>query len=329
MYKLAKLYPNLISYRNSKNTYLLRAYRIFKALYEGPVAYNWNTGLMGELTTPDIIKALQEEGLTTEANDLNAKMATKYNNFKNTTYPYGSEYNYDNTGEEAVYTLAKMNNNTTMMSKINAKTRAARGHMPVWYYYADPVTITGENWWNFQYTTSLAGYAMDDWTRRYSSNPEVDQRLSYAAKLANIGAINSGQINSDPANIGAVSWTYQAGKGNYGALGLDGEPLFNGWRGMSGEADLGLFGAIKILSSDVAVDPIFGLFGYGCDVTESNNSYTVTPKDGVFQRLHLITQKLSVELNRDQYSSAIVSKSKNNIRLTLINMPLARLIPPL
>ncbi|MGO4950079.1 DUF5695 domain-containing protein [Paenibacillus sp. DRB1-1] len=320
MYKLAKLYPNLISYRNSKNTYLLRAYRIFKALYEGPVAYNWNTGLMGELTTPDIIKALQEEGLTTEANDLIGKMATKYNNFKNTTYPYGSEYNYDNTGEEAVYTLAKMNNNTTMMSKINAKTRAARGHMPVWYYYAEPVTITGENWWNFQYTTSLAGYAMDDWTRRHSSKPEVDQRLSYAAKLANIGAINSGQISSDPANIGAVSWTYQAGKGNYGALGLDGGPLFNGWRGMSGEADLGLFGAIKILSSDVAVDPIFGLFGYGCDVTESSNSYAITPKDGVFQRLHLITQKLSLELNRDQYSSAIVSKSKNNIRLTLKNM---------
>ncbi len=88
---------------------------------------------------------------------------------------------------------------------------------------------------------------------------------------------------------------------------------------MSGEADLGLFGAIKILSSDVAVDPIFGLFGYGCDVTESNNSYTVTPKDGVFQRLHLITQKLSLELNRDQYSLAIVSKSKNNIHLMLKN----------
>lgn len=86
------------------------------------------------------------------------------------------------------------------------------------------------------------------------------------------------------------------------------------------EADLGLFGAIKILSSDVAVDPIFGLFGYGCDVTESSNSYAITPKDGVFQRLHLITQKLSLELNRDQYSLAIVSKSKNNIRLTLKSM---------
>ncbi|WP_241674467.1 DUF5695 domain-containing protein [Paenibacillus luteus] len=319
MYKIAKLYPSLITYDNPRNTYLLRAYNIFNALYGPSVAYNWNTGLMGELTTPEIIKALQDEGYTAEANNLISKMATKYNNFANTTYPYGSEYNYDNTGEEAVYTLAKMNNNNTMKSKINTKTRAARGHMPVWYYYTDPVTITGENWWNFQYTVSLAGYAMDDWIRNNSTNPEVEQRLSYAAKIANVGAINSGQISSDPADIGAVAWTYQAEKGNYTALGHGGGPLQNGWRGMSGESDLGLFGAIKILSADVAVDPIFGVYCYGCDVTDSTASYTVVPKDGVFQRLNLITEKFGMELERDKYTTATVAKAKNALSFTLKN----------
>ncbi|WP_245987439.1 DUF5695 domain-containing protein [Cohnella lupini] len=319
MYKIAKLYPNIVTYINPKNTYLLRTYNIFKALYDGPVAYNWNTGLMGELTTPEIIKALQDEGYTAQANDMISKMATKYNNFAGTTYPYGSEYNYDNTGEEAVYTLAKMNNNTTMKSKINAKTRAARGHMPIWYYYADPVTITGENWWNFQYTVSLAGYAMDDWIRNHSTTPEVEQRMSYAAKIANVGAINSGQISSDPANIGAVAWTYQAEKGNYNALGHGGGPLQNGWRGMSGEADLGLFGAIKILSSDVAVDPIFGLYCYGCDVTSSGGNYSIVPKDGVFQRLNLITEKFGMELERDKYTAATVAIAKNYVNFTLKN----------
>jgi len=320
MYKISKLYPDLINYQNPSTTYLLRAYNIFKALYDGPVAYNWNTGLMGESTTPELIKALQDEGYTAQANDVIAKMATKYNNFANTTYPYGSEYNYDNTGEEAVYTLAKMNNNTTIKSKINAKTRAARGHMPVWYYYADPVTITGENWWNFQYTVSLAGYAMDDWVRNHSTTPEVEQRMTYAAKIANVGAINSGQISSDPADIGAVAWTYQAEKGNYDALGLGGGPLQNGWRGMSGEADLGLFGAIRILSSDVAVDPIFGLYCYGCDVTQSGGNYQVTPKDGVFQKLNLITQKFNMTMERDKYTSATVATAKNFVNFTLKNV---------
>lgn len=160
---------------------------------------------------------------------------------------------------------------------------------------------------------------MDDWTRNNSLNPEVDQRLSYAAKIANISAINSGQISSDPADIGAVSWSYQSSKGNHGALGLDGGPLFNGWRGMSGEADLGLFGAIRILSSDVAVDPIFGLYCYGCDVTSSGGNYSIIPKDGVFQRLNLITQKFGMELERDKYTAATIAIAKNYVNFTLAN----------
>lgn len=319
MYKLAKMYPDMIDYTHPRTTYLLRAYNIFKALYDGPVAYNWNTGLMGELTTPEIIKALQEEGYTSQANDLISKMNTKYNNFKNTTYPYGSEYNYDNTGEESVYTLAKMNNNLSMMGKINTKVRTTRGHMPLWYFYSVPVTITGEPWWNFQYTVALQGYAMDDWVRNHSANPEVEQRLTYASKLGNLSAINSGQISSDPADIGAVAWTYQMTKGNHGALGVGEGPLFNGWRGMSGEADLGLWGAIKILSADVAVDPLFGLYGYGAEVTKNGNNYVVVPKDGVFQKLNLITEKLSMALERDTYTTATVAIAKDYVNFSLKN----------
>jgi hypothetical protein len=319
MYRIAKLYPDLVSYKHASSTYLLRAYNIFKALYDGPVAYNWHTGLMGELTTPEMIKALQAEGYTAQANDMISKMNTKYNNFRTTTYPYGSEYNYDNTGEESVYMLAKMNNNTTIQNKINTKVRATRGQMPLWYFYSVPVTITGEPWWNFQYTVALQGYAMDDWVRNYSANPEVEQRLTYASKIGNISAINSGQISSDPANIGAVSWTYQMTKGNQGAIGLDGGPLFNGWRGMAGEADLGLWGAVQILSADVAVDPLFGLYCYGCEATDSNGSYTVVPKDGVFQKLNLITEKLGMTLERDTYTTATVAKTKNAVQFTLAN----------
>ncbi|WP_027629345.1 DUF5695 domain-containing protein [Ruminiclostridium cellobioparum] len=319
MYKIAKQYPELITYNNSRNTYLLRCYNIFKALYGSGVSYNWNTGLMGELTTPEIIQALRDEGYTSEANTLSGYMTTKYNNFRNTTYPYGSEYSYDNTGEEAVYTLAKTNNNTNMMNKINLKTRACRGNQPVWYYYADPVTNCGENWWNFQYTTSLAGYCMDDWMRYNSTTPEMDARMAFAAKLANLSCINSGQISSDPLNLGAVSWTYQAEKGNLGGQGVGNGTLVNGWRDMAGEADLGLFGALKILSSDVAVDPVFGLYGYGCDVTLSGSNYTIIPKDGLMKRLNLITEKLYLELDRDQYTSVTVSKAKNYVQLNLKN----------
>ncbi|HEX3776425.1 MAG TPA: MYXO-CTERM sorting domain-containing protein, partial [Polyangiaceae bacterium] len=199
--------------------------------------------------------------------------------------------------------------------------RACRGQEPTWYYYADPVTLNGENWWQFQYTAALAGYCMDDYLRHYSTTPELDERLSYAAKIANVNAINSGQIDADPANLGAISWTYQAMKGNVYVNSFDpaNGKLHNGWREMAGEADLGLFGAIRILSADVANDPIFGLFGYGSDVSHAGTCTSVTPHDGVFKRLNLISQKFHLDLNRDRYSGATISDTNDYLGFTLQN----------
>jgi hypothetical protein len=319
MYKIAHLYPGLVQYRETADTYLMRAYHILNTLHSGHG--DAGTGYMGEQTLPDIISALREGGHMAEAQFVTGVVTQLYQTFKSKPYPYGSEYSYDNTGEEAVYMAAKMNGDASVLGKVNAKTRACRGHQPVWYYYADPVTLNGENWWQFQYSVSLVGYCMDDWLRTYSTEPELDERLSYAAKVANIGAINSGQIDSAPENLGTVAWTYQAMKGNV-YVGSKADPtgnLHNGWRQMSGEADLGLFGALRILSSDVAVDPIFGLFGYGCDVAQHGNCYAIEPKDGVQKRLNLITQKLHIELERDRYSAATVSTSGDYVALTLQN----------
>jgi hypothetical protein len=331
MYKISAKYPEILTYKEKANTYLIRAYNIFKALYGEGVAYNWETGVMGELTTPDIIAALDKEGYYDEAQNIRNIMSKKYDNFKNTKYPYGSEYSYDNTGEEAVYTLAKLNNgidkanSNSMMSKIDAKTRACRGLQPIWYHYANPTTNCGENWWNFQYTASLAGYCMDDWLRLQDNGKTItesalSQRMSYAAKLANLTAINSGQIDASPGNVGTVAWTYQSEMGTLGGQGTGGGKLHNGWRQMSGEADLGLFGALQILSSDVAVDPIFGLFGYGCKVSETDTAYEVTPLDGLYTKLNFINEKLYVELDRDQYTQAKVNKDRSLITLNIKNL---------
>jgi hypothetical protein len=325
MYKIASRYPKLA--RQTAETYLMRAYGILHSLYSGgppppkAPATIAGTGYMGEQTLPDIQRALSAAGHTSEASFVQGAIANLHSAFSGNPYPFGSEYKYDNTGEEAVYMAAKESGDTDVLGKVNAKTRACRGHEPVWYYYTDPVTLNGENWWQFQYTVSLAGYCMDDWVRHHSTTPEVDERLSYAAKIANLNAINSGQIDSNPENLGAVAWTYQAMKGNVYVNSF--EPatstLHNGWRQMAGEADLGLFGALRILSADVVMDPIFGLFGYGSDVSMSGSCYSVTPKDGVFKRLNMISQKLYVELDRDRYGGATVSASNDYLGFTLEN----------
>lgn len=318
MYRIAKMHPDVTTFRQSALTYLKRAYGVMNSLYTFANNYNFDAGLMGELTTPEIVEALDAEGLTAEAAKIRGYMATKWNNFKGNAYPYGSEYNYDNTGEEAVYTLAKMNGITAVQSKINDKTRACRGWQPVWYFYGVPVTICGENWWQFQYTVALAGAAMDDWMRHHSATPDLDARTVYAAKLGNFTSINSGQIDPDPANIGTVAWTYQASRGNLGATGSAEKEgaknlrteLHNGWRSMSGESDLGLFGALKIISSDVADDPVFGVVGYGCEASRTGSVYVVAPNDGIGQRINVLPLKVYLGLDQDRIASSRIAKDQ-------------------
>lgn len=317
MYTIARLHPNIVEFINEKNTYLLRAYNILKAMYSQGVYYNWDTGEMGEQTTPDILEALQREGFDAEADWIIETMVTKYNNFRRSKYPYGSEFKFDNTGEEAAYMLAKMHGNTDMMKTVLTKTIGCRGLAPEWYHYSDPGTQSGT--WNQRYATALTSSILNDWTLNHSTTPEKDLPLTYAAKTANISNINSGQIDSDPANIGATAWCYQRMKGErYSYCG--GGRIHNGWWQMSGESDLALFGVLRQISSDVADDPVFGLTGYGCEVAEDGTLITVVPKDGVNKRLHMVSLGMSLILEQDQYAGAVIDRSKTRVHFILNNM---------
>ena len=195
MYQIAKLHSDIVQTIHPPQTYLLRCYNILNAQYGQGVAYNWDTGVMGEQTTPEIIAALQAEGLTTQANRVIEIMRTKYNNFRSNPYPFGSEYSYDNTGEEAIYTLARMNDNTNMMGQINAKTRACREILlcgTIMLFRSLSAVKHGGSFstlWRWQ-------DIMNDWMLNHSSTPELDARLAYAANCNLAHKLRSDQFRS-------------------------------------------------------------------------------------------------------------------------------------
>lgn len=193
MYRIVKAYPDLIEYREPAAWYLEKAYGIYSnRVGTGAI------GFYGEQQIPQMIESLYAEGMTEEGDDLKQQFARyKGRNCVNSTYPYGSEFAYDNTGEEGAFAAAKalakyypedsaVGNVSRAMSMANHKTRAMRGFQPTWYQYADPVFIGGESWWNFQYTASLAGSIMDDWMRYESNDGDSTAwaaRVNRAAKV--------------------------------------------------------------------------------------------------------------------------------------------------
>ena len=53
---------------------------------------------------------------------------------------------------------------------------------------------------------------------------------------------------------------------------------------------------------------------------DNGASYSVVPLDGVYHRLNLINNKISLELYRDQYDSATVSKDGSTISMNIVNV---------
>jgi Bacterial Ig-like domain (group 4). len=333
MYRIQKAYPNLLEYRETPQYYLEKAYGI----YYNRVS-SGSTGFYGEQQIPDMIEALKEEGMLTEYENLKKKFAqTKGRNVTNAAYPYGSEFEYDNTGEEGAYSAAKALRTyypedaraaaaLKSMGMADLKTRAMRGIQPTWYFNSVPVFRAGEGWWNFQYTASLAGSIMDDWLRyeddgRTGEQAAIAQQRNYAAKISNFNAVNMGQISAQ--SVGGISWRYNAQKGGTGTKNVnDGgtRVMNNGWQDFSGESEEGLYGSLLRISSDIVTDPVFGLFGYGASVTDEDGTYQITPKDGFGKRINLIDEKIYLVSESDKIESAQIQKDGKAFRLQLSNL---------
>lgn len=333
MYRIVKAYPDLIDYREDAQWYLEKAAGIYlNRVGTGAI------GFYGEQQIPDMIEALRTEGMDEEADQLQEQFALKKGtNMAQAQYPYGSEFEYDNTGEEGAYAAAKALREyypseegvaaaaLENMEKAEWKTRAMRGIQPTWYQYADPVFRGGESWWNFQYTASLAGYIMDDWLRYEDNGWDTDSsawaaRLNYAAKLSNFNAVNMGQISDK--SVGSVSWRYTMSKGGYGAQNVnDGGSriMNNGWNDFSGESEEGLYGSLLSISADITTDPIFGLYGYGAEVSKDGTRYTINPTDGIGKRINLIDEKVYVELVQDACTTAVMDGNGTYFNLNVNN----------
>jgi len=324
MYKIAKQYPDLAERPAAE--YLDMSYRTMKAYFEHTDAGYFlpgssiHLGSMGELSYPLIEASLRSEGRASEADLLVSYFKVKYEGFAAQKYPFASEMSIDTTAFETNYTLAKMFGDQSLARKVTLASLAARGTQPLWYHYGSDTRHMGESWWNLSYETQLGAWQQQDYAK--NSDPAADgidpdelMRSTYGAYLAGWANINSGQISADPANYGAASWVYNSEKGSSDYAFI---PKIDGWWAWSGESALGFWGALHTASVNVVDDEVVGVYGYGGEVAVTDTTYTVTPKDGVRQRLNVFPEgKLAIELSNAKYTEAVVEKGLGSVTLTL------------
>lgn len=294
MYKIASNYPDLT--KLSAEEYLLRAYGTYHFFFTGKMYFDGagKIGHMGESQVFNIYEALIKEDFNDEADWLKQQLDTKASYLDGFTYPFGSEMYQDSTAFEGVHGYANYYGLEDLSLRNYLANQANRGIQPVWYHYGGDIRFMGDSHYQLSYMTQLGGYALLEYYLNNQKKLKDDElRYIYGSLLASWGLIS---------NSGAASWVYHVESGPNGA--------FND---ADGEIGIGHYGALLGLSSIVIKDTIFGLIGYGCDVSLNNEKYIVYPKDGLGLRYYNLETDLSLCIERDSINKVVSNQDNSHI----------------
>jgi hypothetical protein len=364
MYEIAKKYPSLCKYLDAAS-YLERAYQTAHAFFTYPYeiypsyyeTYKW--GLYNELVVLKLADVLDREGFPDHAAWLRSEWEKKVKYFVyDDPYPFRSEYAFDRTAFESSYALAKygathpMKPDTNLWYDVKLKKwyshpgvkredsqafmerqlaagLCVRGWLEASYYQ---LGADG----GLSYMAAMGGWGVLDYALNFSSSPSDWLQLGYASYLSSWCLVNAGPASSHygfwfpgKENDGAAGWQFMSAKFGHAWMGAD---VPRGPWQYDGEIDLGFGGALRMAATVLTHDPIFGWVAYGGVLTETHDSLSIIPRDGLRQRFDAIVgdtdhpagkiQRLKIEFDRDGFAAeqAIrVDKSVRKISFTVEN----------
>ena len=354
MYRIAKHHPQIRT-SLSPREYLRRAYGTAVAMFTIPWEIErwsaYQTGLYNELVIPDMISALEDEGMAEHADRLRMHWERKVRAFINDRPDlFRSEYPFDSTGFESTHALAKYASahaarlaqerpRNERMPPVTPDATAnflelqmqanlfCRGWIePAYYYLGSDYRGSAGNAYTLTYMSQMGGWSVLDYALHFADYPAPYLRLGYASTLSSWALLNSGTPES---NYGY----WFPGPGNDGAAGggFEPAPFGNTWleqphtRGSwyySCEIDLGFCGGLRGARTVVADDPIFGRFAFGGELTQNGASLEVVPRDGVRRRFHALLDRgrVHLELESDRFAARrpiVLDDVLNEVRFEL------------
>lgn len=309
--------------------------------FTGWVYWQYTVGNFHEKYLVPLIAALEAEGQQARAAWLRAEWEKKVKYFiYDSPWPFASEMPIDSTAYESTYAAGKYALEHTLTPDVNLwydrnlekwfshpvieaqrhedfmrrqhwANLACRGVLETSYWsLGSDFRGCGSSSYTLSYMSQMGGWAVLDYALRYDPDPCANLRLGYASLLSSWALMNTGDADSNygfwtpgPRHDGAMSWGFQPRR-----VGTEWNPamrdLPRGAWPVCGEADHGLVAGIEAACTVLFDDPVFGLFAYGGEVSETDGAIRVVPRDGVRQRFHaaLGPRRLHLALDRDGFA---------------------------
>ncbi|KAI5357493.1 hypothetical protein Slin15195_G038540 [Septoria linicola] len=246
--------------------------------------------------------------LSNRANDIRAFMKQRADIWKGETYPYASEFPWDNTAQEEVYLWSNYFGNTDTALKTIETLMAVMSSVPHWGYSG-----TGRDLWDFMYSAQPGpGARLERIFHHYkgaqSAYPLINQFMAYPTDIVMLRA-GWGGVAGPLTSIGADG---------FGSTGFHTRPDYLSWDPYSGDNGVNI--ALHALSTRaIAVNDatIGGWAGFGAAVSTNGNVVTIRPNDSSRQRVFIADNALYMELDAGYFRSVTYDTSSKVVTVVL------------
>ncbi len=205
-------------------------------------------------------------------------------------YPYGSELYTDQTAHHQIYAYMKEFGYTEKEKQTIKVSKALRGGwQPSWYGYGKEQRGSVCCWY---------GTAHNSYTLTRGFETEKDMQLLSLGFGGMLGFLSC--IRQDGRSTGWYTWW----------------PDRQGFDPRSMDTDLGMYALMKIFKSYVTVHPLFGLYGWCCDVEQKGSIIDIVPKDGLQKRLYIDMYDIDIELEKGEIKN--VRLDSENKKLSIV-----------
>lgn len=302
MYRLARNNEGLVT-NHPWDWYLTNAYQTSVAMMKFAPGYARFGQMEGDIFLQILID-LKREGMTAQAEDLEAKMKARADRWRNQAYPFGSEMPWDSTGQEEVYAWTKFFGDTV---KAEVSLNAILGYMPTvphWGYNG-----SARRFWDFQYAGKIT--RLERQLHHYGSGLNAIPVLSeYRDHPEDLYLLRVGYG-------GTMGTTTNIDQEGFASAAFHSFPDMLKFDPYSGDNGPNFFGYAFNTATYIVKDPEFGWQAFGGNLKVKGNTVKVTPLDSFRMRVYVATAALWLTLDAGQFANVEVNAKTGAVRVGL------------
>ena len=302
IYRLARDHQGLVT-NHDWHWYLSHAYETSVAMTKFAGGYARFGQMEGDIFIK-ILDDLRREGMTTEAQNLEAKMRERADRWKQEPYPFGSEMPWDSTGQEEVDAWTKF---FGFEEKAEVTLDAILGYMPTvphWGYNG-----SARRFWDFLYAGKY---------------PRLERQLHhYGSGLNAIPVLAAYREHPDDfyllrvgygGTMGALTNIDQDG---FASCAFHAFPDMLKFDPYSGDYGPNFFGHALNTATYIVDHAEFGWVAFGANLTAQNGIVKAEPLDSFRNRIYLAPVRLWLTLDAGQFSVVEFDSRTKKVRLGL------------